>query len=139
MRYSTRSVRSDTAREVGSSGVIGKSAGRSVALSAHRPASLRQIRIWHAVEQIPPGRVATYGDIARAAGIPRGARQVGRALRTCPQHLDLPWHRVLGAGGRIALPGDQGAEQRTRLRFEGVPFSGTRVLLDRCRWTGIEE
>lgn len=139
MRYSTRSVRSDTASEIRLSGLIGKSADRSVALSAHRPASLRQVRIWRAVEQIPPGRVATYGDIALAAGIPRGARQVGRALRDCPQHLDLPWHRVLGAGGRIALPGDQGAEQRARLQSEGVPFSGTRVLLDRCRWTGFDD
>lgn len=139
MRSSTRSVRSDTASEFGSSGVIGKADARSVSLSGHRPASLRQIRIWHAVEQIPPGRVATYGDIARVAGIPRGARQVGRALRGCPQHLELPWHRVLGAGGRIALPGDQGAEQRIRLQSEGVPFSGARVVLERCRWTGFEE
>lgn len=139
MRYSTRSVRSDTASEVGSIGVVGIAADRSDSLSARRPASLRQIRIWHAVEQIPPGRVATYGDIARAAGIPRGARQVGRALRDCPQHLGLPWHRVLRAGGRIALPGDQGAEQRIRLQAEGVPFAGTRVLLERCRWTGLEE
>lgn len=139
MRYSTRSVRSDTASEAGSSGVIGIADDRSVSISGHRPASLRQIRIWHAVEQIPPGRVATYGDIARVAGMPRGARQVGRALRDCPQHLALPWHRVLGAGGRIALRGDQGAEQRIRLQSEGVPFAGARVLLDRCRWTGFEE
>ena len=138
MRYSTRSVRSDIASQVGSSGVVGKAADRSLPRSTRRTASLRQIRIWHAVEQIPPGRVATYGDIARVAGIPRGARQVGRALRDCPQHLDLPWHRVLGAGGRIALPGDHGAEQRSRLQSEGIPFAGTRVLLDRCRWTGFE-
>lgn len=135
MRSSIRSVRSGTASEVGS---IGIAADRSVSHSVQRPASLRQIRIWHAVEQIPPGQVATYGDIARVAGIPRGARQVGRALRDCPQHLDLPWHRVLGAGGRIALPGDQGAEQRIRLQSEGVPFSGARVSLDKCRWTGFE-
>ena len=84
--------------------------------------------------RIPPGRVATYGDIALAAGLPRGARQVGRALHACPAQRELPWHRVLAAGGRIALPGDRGQEQRLRLKYEGVPFAGARVRLDLCRW-----
>lgn len=96
--------------------------------------SIRDDRIWQAVASIPPGKVSTYGDVARAAGIPRGARLVGRALRACPPQLDLPWHRVLGAGGRIALRGVRGQEQRLRLEFEDVPFSGSRVRLDLCRW-----
>lgn len=105
--------------------------------SRRRPAAAtaeRRRRIWDAVARIPRGRVATYGDVARAVGLLRGARQVGAALRRCPPQLGLPWHRVLGAGGRIALPGPPGAEQRLRLEIEGVPFSGSRVCLDRCRW-----
>ena len=91
-------------------------------------------RVWRIVDRIPRGKVSTYGDIARAAGLPRGARQVGRAMRDCPAQLELPWHRVLASGGRIALPGEQGREQRLRLELEDVPFSGTRVLLEQCRW-----
>lgn len=100
--------------------------------------SIRRDRIWEIVARIPPGKVSTYGEIARAAGIPRGARQVGRALRACPAQLGLPWHRVLAAGGRIALPGDRGQEQRLRLEYENVPFAGSRVRLDLCRWEAPE-
>ena len=49
------------------------------------------------------GRVSTYGEVAKLAGLPRGARQVGRALGQAPASLKLPWYRVIGAGGRIAL------------------------------------
>ncbi len=70
--------------------------------------------------------------------MPRGARQVGRALRACPSQLGIPWHRVLGSGGRIALPGDRGQEQRLRLEYENVPFAGSRVRLDLCRWEAPE-
>ena len=55
-------------------------------------------------------------------------------MRACPQQLGLPWHRVVAAGGRIALPGDRGLEQRLRLEYEDVPFAGSRVALDQCRW-----
>ena len=98
------------------------------------PATKREEIIWGIVARIPRGKVATYGDVAQAAGLLRGARQVGRAMRNCPPHLDLPWHRVLAAGGRIALTGSQGLEQRFRLEWENVPFSGPRVRLDLCRW-----
>lgn len=91
-------------------------------------------RVWRIVDRIPRGKVSTYGDIARAAGLPGAARHVGRALRDCPSQLELPWHRVLAAGGRIALLGEQGREQRLRLELEDVPFSGARVLLEQCRW-----
>ena len=97
-------------------------------------ATKREDIIWGIVARIPRGKVATYGDVARAAGLLRGARQVGRAMRQCPPQLGLPWHRVLAAGGRIALKGPQGLEQRLRLEGEKVPFSGSRVRLDLCRW-----
>lgn len=95
---------------------------------------VRYEQIWAVVSQIPTGRVATYADIARMAGIPGGARQAGRAMRFCPPELALPWHRVIAAGGRIALSGEQGREQRRRLERESVPFAGARVRLERCRW-----
>ena len=61
-------------------------------------------RIWKAVAEIPHGQVASYGGIARRAGAPRRARLVGHALKVAPDSLELPWHRVLSAQGRISLP-----------------------------------
>jgi methylated-DNA-protein-cysteine methyltransferase-like protein len=87
------------------------------------------------VRGIPRGRVATYGDVARAAGCPGAARQVGWALRGATAQA-LPWQRVLGSGGRILLSGEAGIEQRLRLELEGVRFVGARVDMARCavRW-----
>ncbi|MBI1787702.1 MAG: MGMT family protein, partial [Acidobacteria bacterium] len=65
--------------------------------------------IEEAVWRIPKGKVSTYGDVARAAGYPRAARRVAAALRGAPP--GCPWHRVLGAGGRILLRGESGLEQ----------------------------
>ena len=78
------------------------------------------------MRKIPKGKVATYGSVATAAGHPGAARQVVWALRATS---GLPWHRVVGAGGRILLPGPHGMEQRMRLELEGVRFSGTRVSM----------
>ena len=82
---------------------------------------------------IPPGKVSTYGQVAAAAGYPLYHRAVARLLRTDPPD-QLPWHRVLGAGGEIKLPGSAAREQRARLRLEGVHFRGTRVDMDRCSY-----
>lgn len=78
---------------------------------------------------IPPGRVSTYGQVAAAAGYPLYHRAVARLLRTDPPD-QLPWHRVLGAGGEIKLPGDAAKEQRARLKLEGVQFHNKRVDMD---------
>jgi methylated-DNA-protein-cysteine methyltransferase-like protein len=83
------------------------------------------------IRKIPRGKVATYGDVARAAGFPGRARQVVWALRNARA---LPWHRVLGAGGKILLPGEAGLEQRLRLETEGVAFQGGRVRLDKHQY-----
>jgi methylated-DNA-protein-cysteine methyltransferase-like protein len=91
-------------------------------------------RVYAAVRAIPRGRVATYGEIARLIGVPRGARAVGWALRALSpaEERRVPWHRVVGAGGRIALRDGWGpALQRRRLLREGVRFKGARVELDR--------
>jgi len=83
-----------------------------------------QARIRAAIQKIPKGKVSTYGAVARAAGLPHGARQVARVLH---KSFGLPWQRVLGAGGAIKLCGDSAIEQRLRLEAEGVRFRGRRV------------
>jgi methylated-DNA-protein-cysteine methyltransferase-like protein len=85
--------------------------------------------IWHVVCAIPRGQVSTYGAVARAAGLPGRARQVGLALRIAPEPLHLPWHRVVGAGGRIVFPKSSRAhrEQARRLRAEGVRVKDGRI------------
>jgi methylated-DNA-protein-cysteine methyltransferase-like protein len=80
------------------------------------------------VAKIPKGKVATYGAVARAAGFPGAARQAAWALRGSEGRL--PWHRVLGAGGKILLTKESGAEQRLRLEAEGVAFRGGRVWME---------
>lgn len=88
--------------------------------------------ILSAVRRIPRGKVATYGSVAEAAGFPGAARQVVWALRS--SKTPLPWHRVVAAGGRIALPGEQGLDQRLRLQAEGVKFRGAKVDLGTCEF-----
>jgi methylated-DNA-protein-cysteine methyltransferase-like protein len=82
-------------------------------------------QIWKAVRRIPRGKVSTYGAVAEAAGFPGASRQVVWALRASKS--PIAWHRVLGAKGRIRLPGENGLEQRLLLRTEGVAFQGDRV------------
>jgi methylated-DNA-protein-cysteine methyltransferase-like protein len=91
-------------------------------------------RVYRLVRTIPRGRVATYGQVARLLGVPRGARAVGWALRALRGGRDrrVPWHRVVGTGGRISLRAGGGpAEQRRRLLSEGVVFRGQAVDLRR--------
>lgn len=85
--------------------------------------------IWQVVCAIPRGRVSTYGGVARAAGLPGRARLTGFALRSAPPELHLPWHRVVGAGGRLVFPSGsrEHKEQAKRLRAEGVAVAGGRV------------
>jgi methylated-DNA-protein-cysteine methyltransferase-like protein len=85
--------------------------------------------IWDVVGMIPRGMVSTYGAVARAAGLPGRARLTGLALRVAPDELNLPWHRVVGAGGRIVFPKTslQHREQSRRLRAERVPVKDGRV------------
>ncbi len=85
--------------------------------------------IWQVIAMLPRGRVCTYGEVARAAGFPGRARQTAYALRMAPEALHLPWHRVLGAGGRIVFPAASAnfREQARRLRSEGVRVVNGRV------------
>lgn len=93
-------------------------------------------RIWDTVGEIPRGKVASYGQVAEIAGIPRGARQVGYALRHLPHGHDVPWHRVITSSGRIAFDKDSPSyvEQRDRLLREDVPVMSGRVDMREYRW-----
>src|SRR5271167_2009506 len=95
--------------------------------------------IWDVVCTIPRGQVSTYGAVARAAGLPGRARLTGFALRMAPKDIELPWHRVVGAGGRIVFPklSLQHREQAKRLRAEGVVLKDGRVA--RSSITELEE
>jgi len=81
--------------------------------------------IRRAILAIPRGKVATYGQVAEAAGYPRNHRRVAQVLRK--YGAALPWHRVLGSGGEIKTTGEGRFEQRMRLEMEGVRFRGARV------------
>jgi methylated-DNA-protein-cysteine methyltransferase related protein len=85
--------------------------------------------IWDVISAIPRGQVSTYGAVARAAGLPGRARLTGFALRLAPDDRSLPWHRVVGAGGRIVFVKSslQHREQTKRLRAEGVVLKNGRV------------
>jgi methylated-DNA-protein-cysteine methyltransferase related protein len=91
--------------------------------SEQRDAAIRK-----AVRQIPRGKVATYAQVAAAAGYPLYHRQVVQVLRKSGS--SLPWQRVVGAGGHIRLPHEAALEQRTRLEMEGVKFRGKRIVME---------
>jgi methylated-DNA-protein-cysteine methyltransferase-like protein len=114
------------------------SAGRkSTARVAKSSAALSSYdRIYAVVRRIPRGRVASYGQVARIAGLPRHARLVGYALHNLPAETRLPWHRVVAADGRIAkraLP-DEARWQRELLEKEGVVLLGGVVDTERYGW-----
>ena len=86
-------------------------------------------RVLATVRRIPPGRVATYGDIAALSGRPRAARAVGNIMRDC-RRPDVPCHRVIAAGGRLGGYGGSESLKRSLLVAEGIQLRGTRVSLD---------
>ena len=81
--------------------------------------------VYRMVKKIPRGRVSTYGAVAKAMRLRAGARAVGYALAACPRGRGIPWHRVLGAGGRIRVPEPHAALQRKLLETEGVTMGVT--------------
>jgi methylated-DNA-[protein]-cysteine S-methyltransferase len=83
-------------------------------------------RVLTIVRKIPPGRVTTYGDLARLAGRPRAARAVGTIMRTAAVP-GLPYHRVIAAGGRLGGYGGSESLKEALLRQEGVPVTRGRI------------
>lgn len=94
------------------------------------------LRILTAIKAVPPGRVSSYRDIAHAAGLPNGARQVARILHSLGEQENLPWHRIIKADGHIALEAGNGRElQISLLRAEGVKVSRSGTV-DMERYAG---
>jgi methylated-DNA-protein-cysteine methyltransferase related protein len=93
-------------------------------------------RIYETVREIPSGNVASYGQVAEIAGIPRGARQVGWALKQLSRGQDVPWHRVISASGRIAFEAGsvRFEKQKALLAEEDVAVIAGRVDLRKYRW-----
>jgi O-6-methylguanine DNA methyltransferase len=89
-------------------------------------------RVLSAVRRIPPGRIATYGDIAAAAGAPRAARAVGNIMRECGAPA-IPCHRVVAAAGRLGGYGGNVGLKRALLRAEGLLVAGDRIRNFRAR------
>ncbi|MFZ3152240.1 MGMT family protein [Pseudomonas sp.] len=100
----------------------------------------RRTALYAVLAQIPAGCVVSYGQLAAYAGLGRAARWVGRTLGQLPDGSTLPWHRVIAASGRLSLPAGSlsGAEQRSRLREEGVHIHNDRVDLPRYGWRPME-
>lgn len=94
--------------------------------------------VWKVVRDIPEGHVLTYGEVARLSGNPRYARRVGQAMRWAPSSMNLPWHRVINAQGKISFPKDSAAYQRQKdlLEAEGVVILKGRIDLDRFGYQG---
>lgn len=90
-------------------------------------------RVLATVRRIPPGRVASYGEIAVLAGRPRAARAVGNIMKNCTGQ-DVPAHRVIAAGGKLGGYGGSESMKRALLQAEGVVIRNGRVQLERFRW-----
>jgi methylated-DNA-protein-cysteine methyltransferase-like protein len=97
--------------------------------------------IWGLVQQVPRGKVATYGEIAKLAGLLGQARLVGYALHNLPHGINIPWHRVINSKGRISLPKVSGQyeSQKRLLEKEGVVFVRDKIDLDKYGWLRMLE
>ena len=97
-------------------------------------------KIWQIVHQIPRGRVASYGQVAKMAGLPGYARYVGYTMKTLPAGTRLPWYRVVNSQGRLGFkPGTrQYLQQKSLLESEGVVFIKGRFSLKQYRWNQEE-
>jgi methylated-DNA-protein-cysteine methyltransferase related protein len=91
--------------------------------------------VYKLVKRIPRGRVLTYGAVARALRLPGGARTAGRAMAGCPSGKGIPWHRVLGAGGKLLIREPYASLQRKLLESEGVQMTERRVNMKLHEWS----
>jgi methylated-DNA-protein-cysteine methyltransferase related protein len=91
--------------------------------------------VYRLVKRIPRGRVTTYGDLARALKLPGGARVVGYAMAACPSGRGIPWHRVVGAKGRLLMGEPHASLQRRLLDSEGVKIEGRTIDMQRFSWS----
>ncbi|MCP3030988.1 MGMT family protein [Halobacillus sp. A1] len=97
-------------------------------------------QVIHVISSIPAGTVMTYGQVARAAGSPRAARQVVRVLHTMSRKYNLPWHRVVNGKGEIAIKDEESAfEQQSALEAEGVVVVNKKIDLQEFQYTGVKQ
>ena len=90
--------------------------------------------VYKLVKQIPRGRVITYGDVARTLRLRGGARAAGHAMAACPSGRGIPWHRVLGAGGKLLIREPYASLQRKLLESEQVTMTERRVNMKLHHW-----
>ncbi|MFZ0638756.1 MAG: MGMT family protein [Candidatus Acidiferrales bacterium] len=95
-------------------------------------------RIYETVKRIPRGRVVTYGRLARLLQVRGGARTVGFAMAGCPSGQGIPWHRVVGAGGRLLPREPYASKQRMLLETEGTTFLGMKVDIATHEWKPVK-
>lgn len=102
----------------------------------HNSVEQNRQRIWQAVHAIPVGKVASYGQIAALAGLPRAARFAGSSLKGLPTNTRIPWHRVINSQGKISLAKSSPSyrEQIKRLNDEGVLVKNGKVSLSEFQW-----
>ena len=100
------------------------------------PALNNKEKIWQVVHQIPKGKVSSYGQVARLAGLPGYARYVGHVMKNLPNGTKLPWHRVANSQGRLSFPQDsrEYQTQKRRLEDEGIVFVNGRFSLQEFGW-----
>jgi methylated-DNA-protein-cysteine methyltransferase-like protein len=91
--------------------------------------------VYRLVKQIPRGRVTTYGELAKSLRLRGGARVVGYAMAATPRGRGIPWHRVIGAGGKVTMPEPHASLQRRLLATEGVPIEGVRIDMKLYAWS----
>lgn len=91
-------------------------------------------KVYKLVKRIPRGRVVTYGQLAQMLGLPGGARTAGYAIAGCPSGQGIPWHRVVGAGGKLLPREPYGSKQRRLLESEGTQFAGMSVDMAAHQW-----
>lgn len=94
--------------------------------------------VYRLVKRIPRGRVTTYGELARAVRLPGGARAAGYAMAACPGGRGIPWHRVVGASGRLLIREPYASLQRKLLASEGVALEGRRIDMKRYGWSAVK-
>lgn len=94
--------------------------------------------VWKVVSEIPSGHVLTYGEVARLSGMPRAARRVSQAMRRAPRAMQLPWHRVVNAQGKISFAEDSigWKQQKSKLEDEGVIFLDGKIDLEQYGYRG---
>jgi len=93
-------------------------------------------KIWQIVYQIPKGKVSSYGQVARMAGLPGYARYVGHTMKNLPAGTKLPWHRVANSQGKLSFPkgSREYQTQKSKLEAEGIVFVNGRFSLKKFSW-----